>query len=162
MNIGMILDETFPPDPRVENEAISLIDAGHKVTLFCLTYGNEQQSEIINGITVKRYLSNQLEYKLSALAYTVPFYTFLMKKKVKKFIRAHKIDAIHIHDIRIADAVFKANKNTMLPVILDLHENRPEIMQFYPHLSKFPGKYIISPKKWKQKEEIFINKADKV
>ncbi|WP_397447225.1 glycosyltransferase family 4 protein [Polaribacter sp. R77954] len=162
MKIGMILDETFPPDPRVENEAISLINAGHTVILFCLKYANEKQSEIINGIQVKRYSSNKLEYKLSALAYTIPFYTFLMEKKVKNFIRVQKVDAIHIHDMRIADAVFKANKQTNLPVVLDLHENRPEIMQFYPHLAKFPGKFIIAPKKWKQKEEKFIKKADKV
>jgi glycosyltransferase involved in cell wall biosynthesis len=35
-------------------------------------------------------------------------------------------------------------------------------MKLYPHLQKFPGKYIISPKKWKQKEEEFILKANKV
>ena len=32
----MILDAVFPPDPRVENEAISLINEGHHVFLFCL------------------------------------------------------------------------------------------------------------------------------
>ena len=37
--------------------------------------------------------------------------------------------------------------------ILDLHENRPEIMKFYPHLQKFPGKFMISSTKWKIKEE---------
>jgi glycosyltransferase involved in cell wall biosynthesis len=46
--------------------------------------------------------------------------------------------------------------------VLDLHDNMPEVMKLYPHLQKFPGKYIISPKKWKQKEEEFIVKADKV
>ena len=40
----MILDATFPPDPRVENEAISLIAAGHEVFLFCLKY-DENQSD---------------------------------------------------------------------------------------------------------------------
>jgi glycosyltransferase involved in cell wall biosynthesis len=162
MRIGMILDAVFPPDPRVENEAISLINEGHHVFLFCLKYQNEKQSEIINGIQIRRYTSNNLEYKLSALAYTVPFYSFLMKNKIKDFIIKNKIEAIHIHDMRIADAVFKANTNLKLSVILDLHENRPEIMQFYPHLTKFPGKYMISPKKWKIKEEKFIKKADKV
>jgi len=162
MRIGMILDETFPPDPRVENEAISLINEGHQVFLFCLQYRNEKESEIINGIQIRRYKSNNVVYKLSALAYTIPIYSFLMKNKLKDFIIKNQIEAIHIHDMRIAEAVFKANKNLKLPVILDLHENRPEIMQFYPHLTKFPGKYIISSKKWKQKEEKFIKKADKV
>lgn len=162
MRIGMILDKVFPPDPRVENEAIELIKKGHEVFLFCLTYGGDQQEETINQIYVKRYQSNKLEYKLSALAYTVPFYSFLMKKKIADFLFKNKIEAIHIHDIRIAEAVFLANKKQQLPVVLDLHDNMPEVMKFYPHLQKFPGKYIISPKKWKRKEEAFIKKADKV
>ena len=158
----MILDAEFPPDPRVENEAVSLINAGHKVFLFSLKYSDEKSSEIINGIQVKRFATNKLEYKLSALAYTVPFYTFLMQRKIQKFINETKVEALHIHDIRAAQAVFNANKKHNLPVVLDLHDNVPEVMKLYPHLQKFPGKYIISPKKWKIKEREFVEKANKV
>ena len=162
MRIGMILDAAFPPDPRVENEAVSLIKAGHEVFLFCLHYGQQKQSEVTNGIQVKRFLSNKLEYKLSALVYTIPLYTFLMMRKIRHFIKENKVEVLHVHDMRIAAAVFNVNKKFNLPVVLDLHENRPEIMKFYPHLSKFPGKYLISSKKWKKKEEEFILKATKV
>ena len=162
MKIGMILDKTFPPDPRVENEAISLIEKGHEVFLFCLKYDKTATDAIINGIQVKRYQSNKLEYKLSALAYTFPFYTYLLKRKILHFLLKHKIEVIHIHDIRIAEAVFKANNKLKLATVLDLHDNMPEIIKFYPHLQKFPGKQLISPNKWKQKEEEFIRKATKV
>nr|AOE09901.1 glycosyl transferase family GT4 [uncultured bacterium]CCG00870.1 glycosyl transferase, family 1 [uncultured Flavobacteriia bacterium] len=162
MRIGMILDAVFPPDPRVENEAVSLVKAGHEVFLFCLHYGQQKQSEVINGIEVKRYLSNTLEYKVSALAYTIPLYTFLMKLKIRQFIKENEVEVLHIHDIRIAGAVFGVNKKYKLPTVLDLHENRPEIMRFYPHLLRFPGKYVISSKKWKNKEEEFIRKATTV
>lgn len=162
MKIGMILDYTFPPDPRVENEAVSLIEAGHEVFLFCLTYGNEERSVEINKIKVRRYKSNQLEYKLSALAYTIPLYSYLMSKKIKHFVAQHEIEAIHIHDIRIAEAVFWVNRKMNLPTVLDLHDNLPEVMKLYPHLQKFPGKYIISPDKWRAKEEQFIEMATKV
>lgn len=158
----MILDKVFPPDPRVENEAISLINAGHEVFLFCLSYDGAAKNEYINEIQVKRYKSNKLEYKLSALAYTVPFYTNLMAKKIANFLDANAIEALHIHDIRIADAALKANIKLQLPVILDLHDNMPEIMKLYPHLQKFPGRYLISPRKWKIKEEELIHKATKV
>ncbi len=158
----MILDATFPTDPRVENEAISLIDKGHEVYLFCLKYFDELDSEIINKIKVKRYLSNKFEYKLSALSYTIPLYGWFMKKKIHQFIEDTKVEVIHIHDIRIGAAVFSVNKKFKLPVVLDLHDNMPEVMKLYPHLQKFPGKYIISPKKWKMKEEEFIEKSDKV
>ncbi|RXP63648.1 glycosyltransferase family 1 protein [Lutibacter sp. HS1-25] len=162
MRIGMILDKTFPPDPRVENEAISLIQNGFEVFLFCLKYDNELENEVVNGIQVKRYQSNKLNYKLSALVYTVPFYTQIMSKKIKHFLTTNNIEAIHIHDMQIADAVFKANKGLKLPTVLDLHDNMPEIIKLYPHLQKFPGKQLISPKKWKVKEEEFIQKATKI
>ena len=162
MRIGMILDKTFPPDPRVENEAEALIKKGHQVFLFCLKYNNESDNEQINGILVKRYTSNKLEYKLSALAYTFPFYTNIMAKKIIYFLSKFKIEIIHIHDMVIADAVLKANKKFDLPVVLDLHENRPEIMKLYPHLQKFPGKFLISSKKWKEKEKEFIKKVDRI
>lgn len=162
MKIGMILDETFPPDPRVENEAITLINSGHDVFLFCLTYGDQKPTEVINGIKVRRYKSTKLAYKLSALSYDFPFYRMMMKGKIENFIKETKVDVLHVHDIRIAETVFKVNEKFQLKVILDLHDNIPENMKYYPHLNKFPGKYIISPKKWKKKEEEYIHKADKV
>jgi len=162
MRIGMILDKTFPPDPRVENEALALIQDGHQVFLFCLSYKPSFEEEVINEIEVKRYPSNQLEYKVSALSYTLPLYKILMAKKIAHFIDKNSIQVIHIHDMVIADAVFKANKKFDLPVVLDLHENRPEIMKNYPHLGKFPGNILISPQAWKKKEAEFVKRADKV
>lgn len=157
MRIGMILDKTFPPDPRVENEAISLIEAGHEVFLFCLKYNKEPAEELISGIHVKRYKSSIKEYKLSALAYTVPFYTYVMSKKIRCFVEKNKIEALHVHDLQIAEAAWRATSDLDMPKVLDLHENRPEIMKYYPHLQKFPGNYLISPKKWKIKEEEYIS-----
>jgi glycosyltransferase involved in cell wall biosynthesis len=85
-----------------------------------------------------------------------------MRPKINHFIKKNNIDFFHIHDIRIAETVFQVNKKYKLKVVLDLHDNIPENMRFYPHLRKFPGKYIISPKKWKIKESEFIIKADKI
>ena len=158
----MILDKTFPPDPRVENEAISLIENGHEVFLFCLKYQDEKENEVVKGIQVKRYKSSKLIYKLSALAYTIPEYTFIMAKKINHFLVAYNIEVIHMHDMQIAGAVFKANNKLKLKTVLDLHENRPEIMKFYPHLQKLPGKFLISSKRWRRKEEQFIREASNV
>ncbi|SEC89911.1 Glycosyltransferase involved in cell wall bisynthesis [Tenacibaculum sp. MAR_2009_124] len=161
MRVGMILDNVYPPDPRVENEALELIKDGHEVFLFCLTYGQEVNEELVKGIHVRRYKTNMFEYKMSALVYTIPIYTFLMKKKIKDFIVKNKVDIVHIHDMKIAQAAFEANYND-LPTILDLHENRPEIMRFYPHMKKLRGKLLISIEKWIKKEEEFVRKATNV
>ena len=158
----MILDDVFPPDPRVENEAITLINGGYEVFLFCLNNGSQKTKELINGIKLRRYKFSKLTYKLSALSYDLPFYKMIMRPKINHFIKKNNIDFLHIHDIRIAETVFQVNKKYKLKVVLDLHDNIPENMRFYPHLRKFPGKYIISPKKWKIKESEFIKKADKI
>ena len=158
----MILDDVFPPDPRVENEAITLINGGYEVFLFCLHNGSQKTNELIKGIKVRRYKFSKITYKLSALSYDLPFYKMIMTPKISHFIKENAIDVLHIHDIRIAGAVFSSNKKHQLKIVLDLHDNIPENMKFYPHLQKFPGKYIISPKKWKKKEKEFILKSDKI
>ena len=162
MKIGMILDTTFPPDARVENEGYSLIEAGHEVFLFCLDFGSKKPSESINGIQIRRYKSNTLIYKLSALAYTFPFYHYLLLPKLKKFIKEINPDVLHVNDMVIAEAVFKVNRNYQLPVVLDLHQNRPEIMKYSKHVTGTLGKMFINLDKWKRWQNILIEKATKV
>ena len=161
MKIGMILDAPYPIDPRVTNESKALIKAGNNVFLFCLSYEKTfKKTEIINGINVARYHCSRITYKLSALAYTFPFYKWIMSRKIKKFIREYDIEALHIHDIQIASSVFSANSN--LEITLDLHENRPEIMKFYKHVNSFFGKLLIWPSKWKKAEEKYCKKSNSV
>ena len=80
MRIGMILDKTFPPDPRVENEALSLAEEGHDVFLFCLTYGNQMLEEEFNGIHVKRYQSSSLNINYQRFLMIFLFTPFYEKK----------------------------------------------------------------------------------
>ncbi len=157
----MILDKEFPPDPRVENEALALVSRGFEVYLFCLHYQKQIEYEVYKGIHVCRYPFNRLLYKSSALAYTIPFYSFFMSKKIKDFIDKQDISHLHIHDIRIAQAAQWANEKN-LPFVLDLHDNFPEIMKFYPHLQKFPGRYLINPDNWKRQEAKFVSDADRI
>lgn len=160
MRIGMILDKSFPPDPRVENEARVLLDAGHEVFLFCLDFNGGTSIESYEGIQVKRYGSSSFEYRMSALTYTVPVYTILLKGRIRRFLEDNQIEAMHVHDMVVAEAAIKANRSLSLPMILDLHENRPEIMAHYPHLNKFPGKYLVSIKKWRKKEASLVRDYD--
>ncbi len=163
MNIGMILDEAFPPDPRVENEALSLISQGHEVFLFCLDYSHEQPAvELMNGINIRRQKLPKFLYRLSALAYTLPFYHLFIKKYINRFIRENQIQAVHIHDMRIARSVFWAVKERNIPAVLDLHENRPEIMKYYGFVNSLMGKLLIYPSVWKKFEYKYIHKANRV
>ena len=159
----MILDAPYPPDPRVTNEAKALINSGNEIYLFCLSFEKTfNDREVVNGINVVRFYCTNILYKLSALAYTFPFYKWIMSKKIKKFINDFKIETIHIHDLQIASSVFKANSSYNLKVTLDLHENRPEIMKFYKHVNSILGKLFISPSKWKKAEEKYCKISNSV
>ena len=85
----------------------------------------------------------------------------MMSSKIIQFLTDHKNQIIHVQEMVIADAVILANKGFQLPMVLDLHENRPEIMKTYPHLKKFPGNLLISTKKWKRKEGALVHMADR-
>jgi glycosyltransferase involved in cell wall biosynthesis len=163
MKIGMILDAPYPTDPRVTNEAKALISSGNEIFLFCLSYKKKfKKKEVISGINIVRIYCSWLAYKLSALAYTFPFYKWIMSKKIKNFINDNDIEVLHIHDIQIASSVFLANKSFNLNITLDLHENRPEIMKFYKHVDSFLGRLFISPKRWKMAEEKYCNESENI
>jgi len=161
MKIGMILDKEFPPDSRVENEAKQLIKNGHEIHLFCLNFGTKQTKEIINGINVHRYsFPKKLFMKTFPLAYTIPIYHYYLKKRVKKFIAQLDFDAIHVHDMVAPKVVF--DLDIKIPIVLDLHENRPAIMEYYTHVNSGLGKLLIDLEKWEKIEFQLIQKADKI
>ncbi len=161
MKIAMFLDTAFPPDSRVENEAISLIRAGNEVHLFSLDYEQRPAFEVHNGINVHRYRADKLTFKLSALAYTFPFFHQRIKSSIKIFIKDIEPDVLHVHDMVIAKAVMDINKGRR-PLVLDLHENRPEIMRHYKHVNEGLGKWLINPNRWAKAQERLIKRADKL
>ena len=161
MRIAMILDDPFPPDLRVEREAQALLSQGHEVHL--LNFNARAKEDRVfdhDGIKVTQVALGKLWYKLSALAYTLPVYHMKLRGHLRSFLSSG-FDAVHIHDLKVARAVFD-----VLPAggrsVLDLHENRPEIMREYPHLKRGLGRWLISPKVWKRFETRYINAADGV
>ena len=163
MRIGMILDAEYPNDARISNECESLIKAGHEIFLFCLSFNKSFiRQEIINQINVRRYFCSKISYKLSALANDVSLYSNIMFSKIHDFALTNDVEVLHIHDIQIAGASLKVAKKLQLKAILDLHENRPEIMKSYKHVNSFLGKLLISSKRWKKAEQKFTNQSDMV
>ena len=62
--VGMLLDKTFPPDPRVANEARSLVRAGHEVHLLCLRHNQQSPArEMWQGIHLHRLMIPRWFYR---------------------------------------------------------------------------------------------------
>jgi glycosyltransferase involved in cell wall biosynthesis len=160
MRIGMVLDSIFPHDSRVEKEAISLIEAGHEVFLFSLNYTNKPNSENYKGIKICRFPAGKITYKLSAIAYPFPFYKWLLAPHIRNFLENNNIEIVHVHDMVIADAALSVSRD--LPVVVDFHENRPEIMRDYMHVKKLSGRILININIWKKQYYELANKASHV
>jgi glycosyltransferase involved in cell wall biosynthesis len=72
------------------------------------------------------------------------------------------VDVIHVHDLPLAKVGWKLSHKYRLKFVLDLHENRPEIMRYYNYTNTFPGNILISIKKWENYQKYISTKADRL
>lgn len=157
----MLLEKDFPPDGRVENEIQALRKAGHSIDLLCITSMSSHIEEYLEGKIFRSHLST-INYKLSALALDLPFYFKFWKKHLKRILSENKYDILHVHDLPLVEVALRLKKKFNIRVIADYHENRPEIMGYYPYLKTFPAKYIISLKKWHSYQEKVSSLVDRL
>ena len=149
----MILEAEFPPDPRVENEAVSLIKNGNDVCLLCLSFSNNNCEEKIKGIEVNRYyLKKQYFNKIRVSMLDFPLYNMMWEKQIKKFVKKNKPDILHVHDLPLLGVVLKVGKKMNIPVVVDLHENYPEALKTYNYTKTLLGRLLIRIPQWKKYE----------
>lgn len=165
LNIGMLLDNEFPPDLRVENEMRTLAQSGHNVHLLCYDHSGSRKriDKFDNNITIHRIpASRKLHNKFKALALTIPSYFSFWKKETGKFVRQFNIDAIHVHDLRLAKVGHWIKGQFNIPYILDLHENYPAALRYYEFANSFPGNLLINIKQWERYEIEQVQQADAI
>jgi len=161
LRIGMVLDNRFPPDERMEKEAVSLIDAGFEVYLLCFTFGDKPAEENYRGINLRRvYMPQNLYKKLSALILTVPFYRWFWYWKIKRFVKQEKIDCLHIHDLPLCGVGLKIRQKYKMPLIADMHENYPVLIEQEKWANNFWGNLLISKKRWYRIEKKWLAQVD--
>lgn len=115
--IAMVLDNAFISDLRVEKEALSLIDAGFEVIIFCHVDAEQPDSETLaNGIQVERILNDFLFYPLRSS------YKGNMRNAAKSIL-SHRPDFVHCHDFFTLEigAIIKASDPTVF-LTYDAHE----------------------------------------
>lgn len=163
MRIGMLLDKPFPPDPRVANEARSLIRAGHAVYLFCLNLGQEAAEEDWQGIHVVRYpMSRAFRKKASALILSLPFYRHWFRRRLPAFLNRFAISALHVHDLPLVGEGLRAARAAGIPLIADLHESYPEALRLYAWARRWPAPWLVQPRRWDAYERRVIGQVDRV
>ncbi|MFO7924846.1 MAG: glycosyltransferase family 4 protein [Bacteroidales bacterium] len=160
MKILMVLDHEFPSDVRVENEALSLITAGHQVHLACYTRKDRPRKDFFRGIIIHRVPVSTLLYKASVAVLTVPLYFKFWKRFLDKIITENDIEAIHIHDLPLAQVgkVLKFRYN--LKLVVDLHENWPAMLRVSTHTKSIRGRLLSPYFLWERYEKRVLCHAD--
>jgi len=158
----MVLENSFPPDERVENEIDILLKNGFQVTLVCTKRSGKSEMEEKDGLTIFRIPLSKFIYKSSALALELPFYFYFWNKQLSDILNRTRFDAIHLHDLPLVKVCARLAEKYRLPLICDYHENRPEIMKMYHHVQSFPGKWLISVNRWLNYQMKESQKADRL
>jgi glycosyltransferase involved in cell wall biosynthesis len=163
MNILMILDGEFPPDDRVEKEAVSLIKAGNRVSMLCLNYGNFSEQEEYNGIFVKRLkINKKFRNKIMATYLILPFYRIFWSSAINKFLKNKQVDVIHIHDLPLSDIGIRLKKSHKIMVVCDQHEFYSNWIVNTAHFNTFIGKIVKFFSNWSAYERENLSLADLV
>ncbi len=164
IRVGMLLDRTFPPDPRVANEARSLAAAGYDVHLLCLRHGRGQaERETWQGIHVHRAsIARSFYRKASAVSLEIPAYRWFLGGKLRSFVARERLDVLHTHDLPMVAIGLAEARRAGIPLIADLHENWPAALRNYGYVRRFPGRILISPARWERHERAILPRVDRI
>ena len=123
MRILMTLSNPFTHDPRVYNEAKSLVDADYEVTVLARDKKNKNPiSEVKNRINIERVYNTKF---MSMLPYNAFDLYFWWNEGYKDALKLHKqdpFDVVHCHDLNTLPIGIKLKKKLGLPLIYDAHE----------------------------------------
>ena len=123
MNILMTLANPFTHDPRVYNEARSLVKAGHHVTVLAWDKKKENPLiEIKDEINIVRCYNSKF---MEILPYNIIKLYFWWNKGYKEALKLQKkeqFNVIHCHDLDTLPIGVKLKKKLSLPLIYDAHE----------------------------------------
>lgn len=130
MNILMVLStRKYPPERRVEREALALVRAGHNVYLMARRGPGQTKEETVKGVHVIRVPVPFQKYKAVADTIYYLFQRYFIFFWIFAACRRHSIQALHVHNIPYGLASIWAGKLLNIPVILDMHEYYVEILK---------------------------------
>jgi glycosyltransferase involved in cell wall biosynthesis len=147
----MLLENSFPRDPRVEYEAYTLTKAGYQVTVIALTKRKEKRREIVNGVVVYRFpfikvfkggskknaspITRVLDSLKGVVGYVIEYFYFTFACLLLSFyvLMREGFDVVHAHNppdtLFIVGAFYRLFGKRF---VFDHHDLSPEL-----YLSRF-------------------------
>ena len=161
--ILMILDQPFPPDIRVENEASALAEAGFEIILLILAPDTRESIEKYQGYTIiRRHVPQKFRNWMRGLAGTIPILSWHIARQVRRLRKQYNFDIIHAHDLYMVGGALRAGRRTGVPVVADLHEAWVAAIEQYAWSTRFPGKLFVSIRRWKALEKKWAGRVRKI
>jgi len=167
--VCMILDGTFPPDIRVEKEAMSLIAAGYHVTLLCRAEPGAEAAGVFQSIAVVRVAvqsPNRYLQKLQQYMTEATFHSRAWHRRLREHVGKRPPDLVHVHDLPLVNTALAVAAPLRIPVIADLHENYAEAVR--EHLGLFTGvraaanRLVKGRDRWLRHEGAMCRRVDQV
>lgn len=159
----MIVDHAFPPDIRVENEAVALIEAGYEVTVLAIGPDSRPAVDVHRGIRIVRNrISAQRRNKMRGLAGTLPVLDRYVARHARRLHRECHFDALHVHDLYLFGGGLRAGRELGVPVVGDLHENWVEALKGYAWSTQLPGRLFINFDRWQRVERSWTRSVDRL
>ncbi|MBT8398877.1 MAG: glycosyltransferase family 4 protein [Rhodothermia bacterium] len=159
----MIVDHAFPPDIRVENEAVALIEAGYEVTVLAIGPDSRPRVEVHRGIRIVRNrISAQRRNKMRGLAGSLPILDRYVARHAEALYREFPFDALHVHDLYLFGGGLRAGRALGVPVVGDLHENWVEALRGYAWSTRFPGRLFVNFDRWERVERLWTRSVDRL
>ena len=162
MKILMLLETNFPPDIRVEHEIETLVKNGHELSIACYDQKGAAHVDNWKGATIFRKPISDFRHKTSVGCLKFPFYFNFWRSFVFKLFKQYNFDAIHIHDLPLAQIGVECKRKFGAKFVLDLHENWPALLEISTHVQSILGKILSSTSQWKKYEQEMVKTADEV
>jgi glycosyltransferase involved in cell wall biosynthesis len=158
----MLLENEFRRDSRVEKEVETLFDAGHEIIVAAISHSGLPGKEQRENCTVLRKTISEFTYKSSVGALKFPYYFNFWRRYLNEIFEQNKIDAIHVHDLPLAQIGIEFKKKYNAKLILDFHENWPALLSVSTHANTLFGKILSSEVQWRSYERSCAMEADRI
>jgi glycosyltransferase involved in cell wall biosynthesis len=121
----MLLSNAYDPDPRVRQEALSLIGMGCRVRL--LAWDRDLKApafERVDGVDVERiFVASSHGRGATQLLFYVRLYLKMFWRGVQT-----RFDAVHCHDLDTLPLGFVLTRLRRKPIVYDAHESFPDML----------------------------------
>lgn len=164
----MVLDGFYPQDIRVRKEAESLAAAGIRVCIIARWQKGLARKETNKGVDIVRIGVNYSHFVkgIHDVLFSLFFIDFVFYFGLKKYIKINSVTVLHVHDLPLVKTA-KMLLGKEGKVILDMHENYPEMLEELTlskkgFLKTFKDQLFFNFKHWKKFEKKNISKPDHI